>query len=89
MSKDDVISTPIPPKFHLVVNFQNIRSGLPRDCFYDVVDFRAPKTGEYFLAGPTMSIGAYAGYDFADTAQYWIVHPTNIAEKRWYKGEKV
>ena len=89
MSKDQCIVEVTPPKFHQVVLFQDVREGLPHNCFYEVLTFRAPAKGEWFLSGDTMELAERAGWDFPETAEYWIVRPVNYAVSRWYKGERV
>jgi hypothetical protein len=76
---------PQPVVFHQV---HGVKKLIPHPCFYDVIGFRAPKEGEWFLSGAIVE--AYkASRDFPETSKYWIVRPTNFAVKRWWKGERV
>ncbi len=92
MSKDQSGDSLRTPFFNQVIVFEcvtGVKSALSHPCFYDVIDWRSPKAGEWFLDGPSLTHAVRAKQDFALTAEYWIARPTNYAMKTWYKGERV
>lgn len=55
----------------------------PKKCFFKVVRFGKPKSGEYFLSGAIPE--AYHNKTVADmTVDYWIVEPTHLARQEHY-----
>lgn len=91
MSKDTVIELRQPPKFKQPIQFEHVhgpRRSLPHPCFFEIVGWRSPRQGEWFLSGAI--IQAYrASRDFPETSEYWIVRPTYLAVKGWRRGERV
>lgn len=92
MSKDQSGDNLQKPAFAQVIVFENIHGpnkALSHPCFYDLVAFRAPKKGEHFLTGPTLSLASKAGHDYNEHAEYWVVIATNYATQVWHKGSRV
>jgi len=60
--------------------------GVGGECYYEVLGFRSPSKGEWYLSGAIVE-----GYKaFSDlTMKYWVVKPTHYARRVWQKGKRV
>lgn len=63
------------------VNFEGVKNRFTNDarCYYELVEFRAPLKGEFYLSGAIVM--AYRAKNSLSTA-YWIVRPTQKVESR-------
>lgn len=62
---------------------------LGANCFFEIIDKRAPRAGEYFLSGAVVE-AHYTNRDLTGCA-YFIARPTHLATTKtiWARGEPV
>lgn len=62
---------------------------LGANCFFEVVGYRPPKAGEYFVSGAVLE-AHHTPRDLTGCV-HWIVRPTHYATTKtvWSKGERV
>ena len=56
------------------------------ECYYDIIEFRSPKKGEWYLSGAIVE--GYKAFDDL-TVIFWVVKPTHYAKQVWQKGDEI